>query len=100
MIAFGKLKFKEETSGTRANMKAHRIAHYVAALFVAHNKNVGFGVNPLNSSEPSTPFGRAVQDAIEVFKVYKLPQGPHGTLEPAHWKKPAEHAAKAVRKSQ
>mgnify|MGYP004056364699 FL=1 len=100
MISFGKLKFQEETSGTRANMKAHRIADYVAALFVAHNRNVGFGVKPLNSSEPSTPFGRAVQDAIEVFKVYKLPQGSHGKLELAHWKKPAEHAAKAVRKSQ
>jgi hypothetical protein len=100
MVSFGKLKLKEETSGTRANMKAHRIAHYVAALFVAHKINVGFGVNPLNSSEPSTPFGRAVQDAIEVFKVYKLPQGQYGALELAHWKKPAEHAAKAVRKSQ
>ena len=34
MISFGKLKFKEETSGTRSNMKAHLVAGYVAALFV------------------------------------------------------------------
>ena len=100
MLAFGKRKFKEETSGSRANMKAHRIAHYVAALFIAHDRNVGFGVKPLNSAEPSTPFGRAVQDALEIFKVYKLPRGQHGALEVAHWKKPAEHAAKALKKSQ
>ena len=100
MLAFGKQKFNEETSGSRANMKAHAIAHYVAAMFVAHDRNVGFGVQPLDSSEPSTPFGRAVRDALEVFKVYKLPQGQHGALEIAHWKKPAEHAAKALKKSQ
>ena len=100
MLVFGKQKFNEETSGSRANMKAHAIAHYVAAMFVAHDRNVGFGVQPLDSSEPSTPFGRAVRDALEVFKVYKLPQGQHGALEIAHWKKPAEHAAKALKKSQ
>jgi len=53
MLAFGKQKFNEETSGSRANMKAHAIAHYVAAMFVAHDRNVGFGVQPLDSSEPS-----------------------------------------------
>ena len=100
MLTFGKQKFNEETSGSRANMKAHAIAHYVAAMFVAHDRNVGFGVQPLDSSEPSTPFGRAVRDALEVFKVYQLPQGQHGALEIAHWKKPAEHAAKALKKSQ
>lgn len=100
MLTFGKQKLKEETSGSRANKKAHAIAQYVAAMFVAHDRKVGFGVNPLDSSEPSTPFGRAVRDALEVFKVYKLPQGPHGALEIAHWKKPAEYAAKALKKSQ
>ena len=63
-------------------------AHYVAEMFVAHDRNVGFGVQPLDSSEPSTLFGRAVRDALEVFKVYKLPQGQHGALKIAHWKMP------------
>jgi len=65
-------------------------------MFIAHDRKVGFGVNPLDSSEPSTPFGRVVRDALEVFKVYKLPQGQHGTLEIAHWKKPAEYAANTL----
>ena len=97
ITAFGEDKLKAETSGTKANKRAHAVAKYVAELFLAHDLNVGFGVQPLNANEPSTPYGRAVREALSIFKVYETPQSDFETLKIVNWKWPAQASAKALR---
>tara|TARA_B100000780_G_scaffold243263_1_gene186441 strand:- start:387 stop:1016 length:630 start_codon:yes stop_codon:yes gene_type:complete len=91
------MSWKKETSGTRANKKADKVAEYVAAIFIATGRNVGFGVYPNDKDEPSTPYGRAVREALSIFLVSKETSDPLAVFEPAHWKKPAEKAAKKLR---
>ena len=88
----------EETSGTVSDHKANTVAKFVASVFLATNRPVGFGTKPSDSGEPSTPFGRAVRDALEIFRVYRKPTAPHLTPKIAHWKRPAERAAKGCKK--
>ena len=88
----------EETSGTVSDHKANTVAKFVASVFLATNRSVGFGTKPSDSGEPSTPFGRAVRDALEIFRVYRKPTAPHLTPKIAHWKRPAERAAKGCKK--
>ena len=88
----------EETSGTVSDHKANTGAKFVASVFLATIRSVGFGTKPSDSGEPSTPFGRAVRDALEIFRVYRKPPAPHLTPEIAHWKRPAERAAKGCKK--
>jgi len=97
MTAFGEDKLKAETSGTRANKRAHAVAQYVVDLFLAHDLNVGFGVQPLDANEPSTPYGRAVREALSIFQVYETPQSDFETLTIVNWKWPAQASAKALR---
>jgi len=66
-------------------------------LFLAHDLNVGFGVQPLDANEPSTPYGRAVREALSIFKVYETPQSDFETLKIVNWKWPAQASAKALR---
>ncbi len=97
MIKFSEERLRNETSGTRANKKAHEIAKYVANLFDSVGRNVGFGVQPLDADEPSTPFGRAVRDALSIFKVYSTPSSDFENLSIVHWKWPAMAAAEEHR---
>ena len=89
-VDFFKDSFVDETSGTSSDHKANTVAEFVAAVFLATNRSVGFGTQPNDFSEPSTPFGRAVRAALTIFKVYRKPNAPHLTPEIAHWKRPAE----------
>ena len=97
-VDFFEDSFVGETSGTSSDHKANTVAEFVAAVFLATNRSVGFGTQPNDSSEPSTPFGRAVRAALTIFKVYRKPNAPHLTPEIAHWKRPAERAAKGCQK--
>ena len=97
MIKFSEERLRIETSGTRANKKAHEIAKYVANLFDSVGRNVGFGVQPLDADEPSTPFGRAVRDALSIFKVYNTPSSDFENPRIVHWKWPAKAAAEEHR---
>ena len=97
-IGFFKASIAEETSGTGSDHKANVVAEFVAALFLATNKIVSFGTKANDSGEPSTPFGRAVRDALVMFKVYRKPTAPHLASEISHWKRPAERAAKGCQK--
>jgi hypothetical protein len=98
VVGFGKMKLTEETSGSRANLKADKIADFVAAVFLSTGRSVTFGTKPEDSSEPSTPFGRAVREALTIFKVYRKSDIPHLTPKPAHWKRPAERISRKSQK--
>ena len=95
--AFGKSKLKEETSVTRANKLAHAVASYVTNLFLADKRKVDFGVHPLDPNESSTPFGRAVADSLEIFKVCETPTSKTDNLTTVNWKWPAKAAFKEFR---
>ena len=97
MISMSQERLRDETSGTRANKKAHEVANYVANLFDVVGRNVGFGVQPLDADEPSTPFGRAVRDALIIFKVYNTPASIYENLSTVNWKWPAKAAAEGYR---
>ena len=97
MITFGEQKIREETSGTRAIKRADEIALYVAELFKAKANNVGYGREPLDGKEPSTPFGRAVREALYIFEVYEPPSMNVHDLKIVHWRSPAEKAAEKYR---
>ena len=88
----------EETSGTGSDHKANTVAQFVAAVFLKIDRPVRFGTKPSDSSEPSTPFGRAVRDALVIFKVYRKPKSTHLPPEIAHWKRPTERAVKSCQK--
>jgi len=93
-IAFFEASFADETSGTSSNQKANIVAEFVAAVFLATNRSLVYGTQPNNTREPSTPFGKAVQAALSIFKVYQRPEAPHLKPKIAHWKRPAKRAAK------
>ena len=97
-IGFFRASLVDETSRTGSDKKANTVAEFVAAVFLATNKPVSFGTTANDSSEPSTPFGRAVRAALTIFKVYRKPTAPHLTPKIAHWKRPAERAAKSCQK--
>ena len=97
-VDFFTTSFIDETSGSSSDHKANTIAEFVAAVFLATNRSIGFGTQPNDSSEPSTPFGKAVQAALSIFKVYRRPEAPHLTPKIAHWKRPTERAAKNCQK--
>ncbi len=59
----------EETSGTVSDHKANTIAKFVASVFLATNRSVGSVTNPLDPSEPSTPYARAVRDALLILRI-------------------------------
>lgn len=67
------------------NERARVIACAVARVFTATGRNIGLGKDPYNTREPSTPFGRAVKEALSL---YGIEDG---------WYRPAEHAAKLAR---
>ena len=98
MVDFGEAKIREETSGTRAIKRADEIALYVAELFKKKGYNVGYGREPLDGKEPSTPFGRAVREALWIFEVYEPPLMGENNLQIVHWRSPASKAAKKYRK--
>ena len=93
VVGFGKVMLAEETSGSRANLRADKVAEFVAAVFVATGRSVTFGTTPNDSSEPSTPFGKAVREAFAIFRVHRKSDAPHLTPEFAHWKRPTERVA-------
>jgi hypothetical protein len=97
-IAFFKVSIAEETSGTASDQKANKVAEFVASVFLEIDRPVSFGTTANDSVEPSTPFGKAVRAALAIFKVYRGPTAPHLTPEIAHWKRPAERAAKGCQK--
>jgi hypothetical protein len=97
-IDFFNASIAEETSGTGSDHKANTVAKFVAAVFSALDRPVSFGTKANDSGEPSTPFGRAVRDELVMFKVYRKPTAPHLVPEIAHWKRPAERAAKGCQK--
>jgi hypothetical protein len=97
MVDFGEAKIREETSGTRAIKRADEIALYVAELFKKKGDNVGYGREPLDGKEPSTPFGRAVREALWIFEVYEPPLMNENNLQIVHWRSPASKAAKRYR---
>jgi hypothetical protein len=88
---------REETSGTRAIKRADEIALYVAELFKKKGDNVGYGREPLDGKEPSTPFGRAVREALWIFEVYENPVMNENKLQIVHWRSPASKAANRYR---
>ncbi len=90
MVGFGEAKMREETSGTRANKRAHEVARFVAELFKIDERYVGYGVQPLDGNEPSTPFGRAVREALSIFEVYETPTDDRADLTIVNWRSPAE----------
>ena len=97
MVDFGEAKIREETSGTRAIKRADEIALYVAEMFKKKGENVGYGREPLDGKEPSTPFGRAVREALYIFEVYEPPLMNENNLQIVHWRSPASKAAKRYR---
>ena len=97
MVGFGEAKMREETSGTRAIKRADEIALYVAELFKKKGDNVGYGREPLDGKEPSTPFGRAVREALWIFEVYENPVMNENNLQIVHWRSPASKAANRYR---
>ena len=97
-IAFFNASISKDISGTSSDHKANTVAKFVAAVFLALGRPVSFGTKANDSSEPSTPFGRAVRNALVMFKVYRKPTAPHLVPEIAHWKRPAERAAKGCQK--
>ena len=97
MVGFGQVMLAKETSGSRANLRADKVAEYVAALFVAAGRSLTLGTSAVQRDEPSTPFGRAVQKAFTIFSVSKVPPRPNMPLQTPHWKRPA---LKALHKSQ
>ena len=97
-IDFFKTSIAEETSRTGSDHKANAVAKFVAAVFLELDRPVSFGTQANDSAEPSTPFGRAVRGALVMFNVYRKPIAPHLVPEIAHWKRPAERAAKGCQK--
>ena len=97
-IDFFKTSIAEETSRTGSDHKANAVAKFVAAVFLELGRPVSFGTQANDSAEPSTPFGRAVRGALVMFNVYRKPIAPHLVPEIAHWKRPAERAAKGCQK--
>lgn len=97
-IDFFNVSIADETSGTSSDHKANAVAKFVAGVFLELDRHVSFGTKANDSGEPSTPFGRAVRDALVIFKVYRNPTAPHLLSEIAHWKRPAERAAKGCQK--
>jgi len=97
MIGFGEQKIREETSGTRSVKRANEVALYVAELFKQRGNNVGYGREPLNGKEPSTPFGRAVREALYIFEVYETPTDNVNELQIVHWRSPTQKAAEQYR---
>ena len=97
MVGFGAAKMREETSGTRAIKLAHEVARFVAELFEVDERYVGYGVQPLDGNEPSTPFGRAVREALSIFEVYETPADNRSDLTIVNWRSPAEQIAAEYR---
>ena len=97
MIGFGEEKIRAETSGTRAVKRAYAVARFVAELFVTAGKYIGYGVQPLDGNEPSTPFGRAVREALSIFEVYETPIDDRADLTIVNWRSPAEKTATEYR---
>lgn len=97
MVGFGEAKIREETSGTRAIKRAHEVARFVAELFKIDKRYVGYGVQPLDGNEPSTPFGRAVREALSIFAVYETPTDDSTDLTIVNWRSPAEMTAAEYR---
>ena len=97
MVSFGAAKMREETSGTRAIKRAHEVARFVAEIFKIDERYVGYGVQPLDGNEPSTPFGRAVREALSIFEVYETPADNRSDLTTVNWRSPAERVAAEYR---
>ena len=97
MVDFADAKISEETSGTRAIKRAHEVARFVAELFQIDGRYVGYGVQPLDGNEPSTPFGRAVNEALSIFEVYATPTDNRADLTIVNWRYPAEKIAAEYR---
>ena len=67
MVDFADAKISEETSGTRAIKRAHEVARFVRNYCI--DGRYFYGVRPLDGNEPSTPFGRAVNEALSIFEI-------------------------------
>ena len=65
--------------------RARIIASAVARVFTVTGLNIGLGKDPYNTREPSTPFGRAVKEALAIYEIQ------------CGWYRPAEYAAKLAR---
>jgi hypothetical protein len=99
LVALGHVKLSEEVGANGVNRRADLIAEYVADIFRTLDRPIGFGRNPIDASEPSTPFGKAVRDALVIFRVYAAPTKPGTTPEFASWRQSAKKAShKANRK--
>lgn len=66
------------------NERARVVARAVARVFAATGRSIGLGKDAY-TGEPSTPFGRAVKEALAVYEIE------------SGWYRPAEHAAKLTR---
>jgi hypothetical protein len=66
------------------NERARVIASAVARVFAASGRNIGLG-RSAHTGEPSTPFGRAVREALALYDV------------DCGWFRPAEYAANRAR---
>jgi|GEM_PF-5227561 len=64
--------------------RARVIACAVARVFTATGRSIGLGKDAY-TREPSTPFGRAVKEALAIYGIQ------------CGWYRPAEHAAKLTR---
>ena len=81
---------KSRSSGGR-NVKADILAEMVAKIFIALDRPVTFGISAQTSNQPSTPFGRAVQQAINTFHAFELSKNCE-LGENAFWRYPAKRA--------
>ena len=92
VIGFARSKLTEETSGSRVNLRADKVAEYVVALFNALGKPITIGTSAYQHDEPSTDYGRAIRQAFKIFKVHKVPSAPNLPSKTPHWKRPALRA--------
>lgn len=78
------------------NIKADIIAELVARVFIKLERSVTFGSSAYKTGQPSTPFGRAVQEALKTFHVFDKPK--NGALgETTFWRYPAKRAFEKYR---
>lgn len=68
------------------NWRAYLIAERVATLFNNTDRKIGFGQN--DEHKPSTPFGKTVEHALEVFGFHE------------HWRNPTKEVAQSQLKKQ
>ena len=99
IVGFGRMQLSEETSGSRANLRADKIAGYVASVFIALDKPITTGTSAYQHDEPSTDYGRAVREALKIFNVHKVREATNLPFQTPHWKRPAIKAAQKSQKA-